>query len=279
MLYIFLPVHNRKIITEVFIKSLSKQSCKDFQLILIDDGSTDGTSEMVLGHLPNTVVIKGDGNLWWAGALQLAYEWVVKNLYNEVCLIINDDVAIDDNFILKGLNLVDANENILVLAQAYSLDGNQLLDKGVHFNYKKLSFQQANSKLKINCLSTRGLFLTATAFKEIGGFYPRILPHYLSDYEFTIRAERKGFKLITSSDLKLRVNQETTGFHGIEFDGIIKYYSKFFSNRNALNPKHWFFFVLLTNPFPYNLINAFKVIVSGFNGLIYPLKFFIKFKK
>ncbi|MCK5537931.1 MAG: glycosyltransferase family 2 protein, partial [Bacteroidales bacterium] len=39
MIYIILPVHNRKKITEKFIKCLVKQTYQDFKLILVDDGS------------------------------------------------------------------------------------------------------------------------------------------------------------------------------------------------------------------------------------------------
>jgi glycosyltransferase involved in cell wall biosynthesis len=37
--YILLPVHNRKEVTQSFIKCLNAQSVKDFHLVLIDDGS------------------------------------------------------------------------------------------------------------------------------------------------------------------------------------------------------------------------------------------------
>lgn len=63
---------------------------------------------------------------------------------------------------------------------------------GVYADLKKLTFRQAKTKDEINCLSTRGLFLRVKDFKKIGGFYPKLLPHYLSDYEFTIRAYKKS---------------------------------------------------------------------------------------
>ena len=70
MIYIILPVHNRKVTTEKFIKSLVAQTYKEFKLILVDDGSTDGTDKMVLSYIPDGIILKGDGNLWWAGGLQ-----------------------------------------------------------------------------------------------------------------------------------------------------------------------------------------------------------------
>ena len=70
---IILPVHNRFKTTENFIRHLLKQDYDNYHLILIDDGSTDGTSEMVLSLMPAAKIIKGDGSLWWGGALQEGY--------------------------------------------------------------------------------------------------------------------------------------------------------------------------------------------------------------
>ena len=47
MIYVITAVHNRIRITEEFINQLLMQTYKEISLILVDDGSTDGTSEMV----------------------------------------------------------------------------------------------------------------------------------------------------------------------------------------------------------------------------------------
>ena len=79
MIYVILPVHNRKKITESFIQNLVEQTYKDFKLILVDDGSQDGTSEMVLSYISSSVVISGKGDWWWGGSLQQAYKWIKIN--------------------------------------------------------------------------------------------------------------------------------------------------------------------------------------------------------
>jgi len=46
-IYILLPVHNRKEITEKFINCLNRQTFNNYQLVLIDDGCIDGTVDMI----------------------------------------------------------------------------------------------------------------------------------------------------------------------------------------------------------------------------------------
>ncbi len=273
MIYIILPVHNRKVTTEKFIKSLVAQTYKEFKLILVDDGSTDGTDKMVLSYIPDGIILKGDGNLWWAGGLQKGYEWLILNAKNEdLCLLINDDTVFDENFLNIATKIFSNKNDTLLLAQCYSQkDLNLLLDDGVHFDFRSLTFIGAKSKEEINCLSTRGLFLKVKDLKVIGGFFPKILPHYLSDYEFTIRAFNKGFKLMTDETLKLYVDQETTGLHTINYNGIRDYYSKYFSNRNPSNPFHWLAFVYLVVPYPFKIYHIFKIIYRLIKNLIKPI--------
>ena len=47
MIHIVTAAHNRYKITEKFVDSLCRQTYRDIHLIFVDDGSTDGTSEMV----------------------------------------------------------------------------------------------------------------------------------------------------------------------------------------------------------------------------------------
>ncbi|WP_223209857.1 glycosyltransferase [Picosynechococcus sp. NKBG042902] len=80
-LYILLPVHNRYSITQHFIRHLQRQTFQDYHLVLLDDGSTDGTATMVEASIPNLTIIQGTGDWWWAGSLHQGYLWLKnKNL-------------------------------------------------------------------------------------------------------------------------------------------------------------------------------------------------------
>ena len=79
MIYIFLPVHNRREVTLEFVAILNSQTYQNFKLLLIDDGSSDGTAAAVREQIDATV-ITGSGNCWWGGALDLAYDWGLDNL-------------------------------------------------------------------------------------------------------------------------------------------------------------------------------------------------------
>ena len=47
LLTIFTPTYNRAYILESLYKSLKNQTIKDFKWLIVDDGSTDNTQELV----------------------------------------------------------------------------------------------------------------------------------------------------------------------------------------------------------------------------------------
>lgn len=107
MIYVFTAVHDRYKITEKFVDQLLRQTYKDIKLVLVDDGCTDGTADMVRSKIPEAVIIQGDGNLWWGGALHEAYKWTVKNADRSAfAMFANDDSEFEDDYIEKRLKFL-----------------------------------------------------------------------------------------------------------------------------------------------------------------------------
>jgi GT2 family glycosyltransferase len=266
--YLLLPVHNRKEITRGFIECLAAQTFSNYHLVLIDDGSTDGTAVMVKEYIPSATVLRGNGNWWWAGSLQQGLNWLKKNppLPSDVILMTNDDAELPPNFIERGCALLKPG----VLMQAAICDdaNREVLDIGVVYEDCKMLFRAPRPGEPVNCLTTNGLFIRWHDLQVVGGFYPRLLPHYLSDYEFTIRAQKKGLKLLVPPDLKLYWNRETTGFREIEEDSLPLFLSKFFSKKAASNPVYWTTFVFLVSPLKYLPLHLAKIWKSALFTII-----------
>ena len=96
--------HNRKEKTLSCLKHLCE--CKiphDYviNIFLVDDGSTDGTLEAVQLTYPLVEICKGNGSLYWARAMILAWNLAIKKGESFAYLLLNDDVVLNDDCLSK----------------------------------------------------------------------------------------------------------------------------------------------------------------------------------
>lgn len=262
MLYVILPVHDRIERTRELVGDLGRQTASEWHLLLVDDGSTDGTADAMTALLARSrlTVIRGDGSLWWGGALHKAWQELKSRpaMADDMVLIINNDVRIGSDFLAAGIQCLQADRARWVQAVAISNDGTPPV-AGIHADLRRLRFVPAGTGIAVNCLSTRGLLLSLRSFQNSGGFYPRLLPHYLSDYEFTIRAGRRGAHLMTCDSFVLEMDRQSTGIRIAPRTGLKSFLAVAFSRRYAENPLHFSAFVILCCPWwsvPANLLRV-----------------------
>ena len=152
--YIIMPVHNRKEVTRTFILCLLEQTYKNYHLVLVDDGSTDGTADMVKSYLPESTILTGKGDWWWGGSLEQGYQWVKAHVVTrgDVVLIANDDVEFGPDYLQNGINFLKNAPGTLLLSPAYSRQSGKLIDAGVIADWRYMTFDQAPTKEEINCI-------------------------------------------------------------------------------------------------------------------------------
>ena len=257
MIHVITAVHNRYAITEKFVKNLLAQSYKDIHLILVDDGCTDGTADMVLSLMSKTDIIKGDGNLWWGGALHKAFLWVKENLADkkeDFVMFANDDTEFAPDYIEKAVNALKDRPETLLAGWGISRNTGKQIDGAVNFDFATLKTDISGNEYG-NCASTRSLFFKVKDFLKIGGFHPILLPHYGSDYEWTIRAVRKyGYTVFCDKNISYLADETTTGDNSYEtLTG-----KKFFAKRSACNPFYRISFIFLATPVKYIFVSVFN---------------------
>lgn len=246
-IHIVIPVHNRKDKTEKCLSCLSKQSYTNINVTVIDDGSSDGTSEMIENQFPNVVVLKGDGNLWWAGATNLGCKYAFTNGASLI-LTLNDDLVIKENYletmykahlyapkaIIGSINLTQEDHPRILFAgvSSHSFLTSKSFRIWRHYEYFEGQYEGLMPTI---VLPGRGTLIPRNVFESIGFFDSKRFPHYKADYEFTNRARKAGFSLY--------VNMQGHVFTAIadgnklnergENDNIFSFFLSFFNSRSS----------------------------------------------
>ena len=259
--YIITVSHNRRNSTEAFCQSLERQTYSNFNLILVDDASTDDTVERVNEFPFRKHVCRGDGKLWWAGGVRrgLAYLKAVRPAPDDLVLIANDDTTFDPDFLEKAMAEMRARgPRVVLCASIRFVDTGGWTDGGTVCYWPRLTFKHYGQHVeRIDCASTRCIFFWAADLEVAGTFRPGLLRHYLSDYEFTIRARRRGLRLLPSRSVVCYGTEKTTGFHKLPYGTFLDVLAQMHSPSFSGNPRSLFYFVLLAAPGAWKIVGWF----------------------
>jgi GT2 family glycosyltransferase len=250
--YAIVPVHDRIVQTTAFCNCLSAQTYRNFVLVLVDDGSTDGTSRIVSSYAFPKTIVHGGGSLWWAGGLRCGLARVLAQDPNDddIVWFVNNDTSFEANFLEKAVQeLFFAGRGAMLAVPIHFTDTGRRAEGGFRCYWPHFTFRDyGRHPEKIDCASTRSLLLRWCDVMESGGFRPRLLPHYLSDLEFTIRAHRHSIRIVPAVSVICSSIEKSTGMHRVPVGSALTVLRHMFSNRFSANPLHLFLFVLLAVP-------------------------------
>jgi hypothetical protein len=199
------PIHNGREETLAFLDSLGRATYPNLEIIVADDGSTDGSVEAITKHFPDVSVVRGDGNLWWAGGVNLGVAEALKRSV-EFILVINNDTVVEPGFLEPLVETALANPRSIVTSKIYDFDDRTFISSfGGKINWllgeirdvtsrrDRCDFNQLRECDWVNGSST---LIPAAAFMELGFFDQQVCPQYHGDAEFCLHARRRGYRLL-----------------------------------------------------------------------------------
>lgn len=248
MIYILIPIYNRKELTLACLASFAKQTYTNYELIIVDDGSTDGSAEAIQKSYPSATVIKGNGSWWWTKSMNKGMRFILKKAkQGDFVLCINNDVEVGHDYFQKLVQTSKDHNRALVGSVVKNFyDQKVVQDAGVRaewktFHFPKYSFDPSEKiNTRVDALSARGMLVPIETFWKVG-LFSKMLPHYTADYDFSMRTKRRGFTLVMSYEA-IVYSKDRPGEKQFPF------WQNYFSRRSSSNIPMQISFALLDAP-------------------------------
>jgi GT2 family glycosyltransferase len=227
MIYIVIPVFNRWHFTKACLASLASQTSKGFVTVVVDHGSTDGTSANIHAEFPDVVVIKGDESMWWTAATNVGVKYALDKNAGHI-LTLNNDLIVGQDYIGHLASAAVANPRSIIGSVSLDIDHpEKVIFAGASWNawiakYRSaVDLQKPYSVLKDQYTSVptamlpgRGTLIPVGAFREAGLFDEINFPHYMADDDFSLRAQKLGYALIVETSCVVFIHVGATGLNG-----------------------------------------------------------------
>jgi GT2 family glycosyltransferase len=237
---IVIPVHNRRDVTILCLKQLQGISRKGFEteIIVVDDGSTDGTAEAVERDYPDVAVLKGDGNLWWSGGVNKGFRYVLERDFDFIYLI-NDDSEFDPPILQILYDTLKNNENA-VCASILMGRSNRIYGSGVKLvgPFKKERSlvtgdylpSYEGKLLEADTLPTKSVLLPVPVVRDVGLFDYDRLPHNYADFDYFVEVKKKGYTLLVNMSSIVYTGRSDSNYHDLILSKSVKDIFKTFTD-------------------------------------------------
>ena len=205
MIYIIVPVFNRAAVTIQFLELLKNQTYREFRTVVVDDGSTDGTSELIERDFPGVNIVKGDGNWWWTKSVNQGIKYALAKEDCTHVLLMNDDTYFEPDYlsrlwqaqnqvpgsIVGSLNLTFEEPHRVFFSgiKKFKL----FTSKGCRY-HKPLEIVDREQLTGLHpsvALPGRGVLIPISIVKKYGVYDEKKLPQYGADFSYITNLHRK----------------------------------------------------------------------------------------
>lgn len=183
---VVIPCYNAQKFIHDAIFSILQQSFSDFEILAIDDGSTDETCTIIEDFADSRIrLVRRETNMGNCCARNVGMK-LAKGEY--ICAMDADDTMVFNRF-EKQVGLLDSFPNIGVVATNYIV----IDEQGKEISRRALP--SAHSQLKIILLRNNFILHSSLMFRSAinreSGYYYNEEIQYAADYDFLIRLSKK----------------------------------------------------------------------------------------
>ncbi|WP_370328376.1 glycosyltransferase family 2 protein [Euzebya sp.] len=198
---VLMTVHDRRDTTLACLRALGAQAHVDdvdVSVVLVDDGSSDGTADAVRAAFPAVRILQGDGELFWNGGMRAAWA-AAWDGDPDFYLWLNDDTLLDPGALRLLIDthaaVVTATTPAIVAGAITDPDSGAVNYSGVRQDpVRRLRFDPVvpdGRPIEADTMNGNAVLVPRAVARRVGTLSRRYT-HGMGDYDYGLRARRVG---------------------------------------------------------------------------------------
>lgn len=289
--------YNGKYLLEDALNSYLKNDYANYQILVIDNGSDDGTVDYVNENYKNVLVKRIEKNHGYSGGFNFGLNIAFNEMDADYALITNNDVVADKDIISELVKVAVTDDKIgFTTGKVYFNEKKDTLQtvgmsydpvrlNGGHIGNAEVDKGQYDEVTERYFADDVFTMVNKNLYKEIGGYDPEFVLQ-AEQFDWQMRAKEKGYKIMFTPHAKLWHKESMTiGRHSptkLYYDArnpmivLMKYV-------DAKKFKEYFWLHLKKDTLRASLVNVkhfdFRIALNIWLGFFSGIKWGIKNKK
>ena len=206
LVYAIILNWNRRGDTVACLESLAQVDYPNLRLLVVDNGSTDGTPEAVSHQFPDVALIVNNQNLGFAAGCNVGIRYAIEQEADYVFLL-NNDTLVDPAVLRHLVSLTGPDVGMVAPKIYYAADPTRIWSVGGMRHpltiektgdaRGQIDAGQWEDVLERDYFVGCALLLSRCLLAEVGLFDERFFMYY-EDSDLSLRARQAGFRLLLS---------------------------------------------------------------------------------
>ena len=204
---------NKKDVTIDCLKSLFELDYPNYEIVVVDNGSTDGSAHAFKENSPIITIIENKTNLGYGGGFNVGIKYALSQGVKYV-LIINNDTIADKGMLAELVKVAESDSNIGIVSGKVYLyyEPNRLYTCGKTANFftgdthdvgwGKIDLGQYDKIKEYEFLDDCFWLVKTEVFKK-AGMYDQAFFIYYEESDLCTRVSKAGFKLMYTPYAKI----------------------------------------------------------------------------
>jgi hypothetical protein len=271
---VVIPNWNGRKLLSSCLEALHAQTFEDFTILVVDNGSTDGSITWVNEHFPSVQVLANERNRGFAAAINQGIE--VCDC--EYVATLNNDAEAEPGWLKELVKTAEEGQRVGMCASKMLFANHPgiINSAGISLDWLGIAWDRRGGQIDVRYETAQtevfgpcagAALYRRVLFEEVGGFDEKFFA-YLEDVDLAWRARRKGWRCFFNPQARVLHHHSATSREGSPFKSYHLGRNKvWLLIKNYPFLSRWYYVPLVVS---YDLLAVFYALVV--RGDVYALK-------